>query len=364
MIVCTVGHVDLDPRLHHRVPVLFAYKLGWFPVQGWGDSFWRTCFVYASLPILIGARRQHRARPAAVPHVRARRDQPGLRAHGAREGRVREPHHVDPRAAQRVDPDHHDVMAELPGAADRRVPDRALLLDPGHRPRGDPRGRAQRFPGDQGDHRLRRVRDDGHQPARRPDVQGGRSARAAQMRRSMATDMPRSATDRRTRRDIRTPSRPACGCSPGGACAPTASAWSSLAIVAAFIVMMILSGTGLIAATGTAKWASTTRRRRSSAPTRAARRRDAADASGAGGHRVQVDDRRSARRRHREARGGKGEAAPAAGAPACRRGKVRRSARRRHGGHPRRQGRRRRGQAARSARRRCRSAATSGAATC
>jgi len=33
---------------------VFAYKLGWFPVQGWGDSFWENLFVYASLPILIG----------------------------------------------------------------------------------------------------------------------------------------------------------------------------------------------------------------------------------------------------------------------------------------------------------------------
>jgi peptide/nickel transport system permease protein len=33
---------------------VFAYKLGWFPVQGWGDGFIRNLFVYASLPILIG----------------------------------------------------------------------------------------------------------------------------------------------------------------------------------------------------------------------------------------------------------------------------------------------------------------------
>src|SRR5213079_1875272 len=31
----------------------FAYKLGWFPVQGWGDSFWQNLVVYASLPIFI-----------------------------------------------------------------------------------------------------------------------------------------------------------------------------------------------------------------------------------------------------------------------------------------------------------------------
>jgi peptide/nickel transport system permease protein len=32
---------------------VFAYKLGWFPVQGWGDSFWQNLVVYASLPIII-----------------------------------------------------------------------------------------------------------------------------------------------------------------------------------------------------------------------------------------------------------------------------------------------------------------------
>ena len=31
-----------------------AYKLGWFPVQGWGNNFWENLFVYSSLPILIG----------------------------------------------------------------------------------------------------------------------------------------------------------------------------------------------------------------------------------------------------------------------------------------------------------------------
>src|SRR5206468_3908926 len=32
----------------------FAYKLGWFPVQGWGDSLSENLFHYALLPILIG----------------------------------------------------------------------------------------------------------------------------------------------------------------------------------------------------------------------------------------------------------------------------------------------------------------------
>jgi peptide/nickel transport system permease protein len=34
---------------------LFGFQLGWFPVQGWSDSFWRNLFVYAPLPIMLAA---------------------------------------------------------------------------------------------------------------------------------------------------------------------------------------------------------------------------------------------------------------------------------------------------------------------
>lgn len=33
----------------------FGFRLGWFPVQGWSDSFWRNLFVYAPLPIMLAA---------------------------------------------------------------------------------------------------------------------------------------------------------------------------------------------------------------------------------------------------------------------------------------------------------------------
>jgi peptide/nickel transport system permease protein len=33
---------------------VFAYRLGWFPVQGWSDSLWTNLTTYAALPILIG----------------------------------------------------------------------------------------------------------------------------------------------------------------------------------------------------------------------------------------------------------------------------------------------------------------------
>jgi len=32
---------------------LFAFRLGWFPVQGWSDSFWTNLTTYAPLPILV-----------------------------------------------------------------------------------------------------------------------------------------------------------------------------------------------------------------------------------------------------------------------------------------------------------------------
>src|SRR5438093_7214074 len=54
MIVCTVG-LSISILVYIIVfQYFFAYKLGWFPVQGWGNSFSENLFHYASLPILIG----------------------------------------------------------------------------------------------------------------------------------------------------------------------------------------------------------------------------------------------------------------------------------------------------------------------
>jgi len=53
MIACTVG-LSISILVYIIVfQYFFAYKLGWFPVQGWGDSFWENLWRYASLPILI-----------------------------------------------------------------------------------------------------------------------------------------------------------------------------------------------------------------------------------------------------------------------------------------------------------------------
>src|SRR5213592_3103086 len=53
MIVCTVG-LSISILVYIIVfQYFFAYKLGWFPVQGWGDSLSENLFHYALLPILI-----------------------------------------------------------------------------------------------------------------------------------------------------------------------------------------------------------------------------------------------------------------------------------------------------------------------
>jgi peptide/nickel transport system permease protein len=54
MIACTVG-LSISILVYIIVfQYVFAYKLGWFPVQGWGNSFLENLFVYSLLPILIG----------------------------------------------------------------------------------------------------------------------------------------------------------------------------------------------------------------------------------------------------------------------------------------------------------------------
>jgi peptide/nickel transport system permease protein len=54
MILCTVG-LSISILVYIIVfQYFFAYKLGWFPVQGWGDSFAENLLRYSTLPILIG----------------------------------------------------------------------------------------------------------------------------------------------------------------------------------------------------------------------------------------------------------------------------------------------------------------------
>ncbi|MFP5391915.1 MAG: ABC transporter permease [Gammaproteobacteria bacterium] len=54
MVACTVG-MSISILVYIIVfQYWLAYRLGWFPVQGWGDSLGENLLRYASLPILIG----------------------------------------------------------------------------------------------------------------------------------------------------------------------------------------------------------------------------------------------------------------------------------------------------------------------
>lgn len=54
MIACTVG-MSISILVYIIVfQYVLAYKLEWFPVQGWGDSLAENLFIYSRLPILIG----------------------------------------------------------------------------------------------------------------------------------------------------------------------------------------------------------------------------------------------------------------------------------------------------------------------
>jgi peptide/nickel transport system permease protein len=54
MIACTVGQ-SVSILVYIIVfQYVLAYQLGWFPVQGWGDSFAENLFKFSLLPILVG----------------------------------------------------------------------------------------------------------------------------------------------------------------------------------------------------------------------------------------------------------------------------------------------------------------------
>jgi peptide/nickel transport system permease protein len=53
MIVCTVA-MSISFLVYIIVfQWLFGFILGWFPVQGWSESFWKNLFNYAPLPIML-----------------------------------------------------------------------------------------------------------------------------------------------------------------------------------------------------------------------------------------------------------------------------------------------------------------------
>src|SRR3954464_9549764 len=53
MIVCTVA-MSVSFLVYIIVfQWLFGFILGWFPVQGWSESFWKNLTTYAPLPIML-----------------------------------------------------------------------------------------------------------------------------------------------------------------------------------------------------------------------------------------------------------------------------------------------------------------------
>jgi peptide/nickel transport system permease protein len=53
MITCTVA-MSISFLVYIIVfQWLFGFVLGWFPVQGWSENFWKNLFTYAPLPIML-----------------------------------------------------------------------------------------------------------------------------------------------------------------------------------------------------------------------------------------------------------------------------------------------------------------------
>ncbi len=54
MIGCTVGQ-SISILVYILVfQYVFAFQLGWFPVQGWGQDFWLNLFKFSMLPVVVG----------------------------------------------------------------------------------------------------------------------------------------------------------------------------------------------------------------------------------------------------------------------------------------------------------------------
>jgi peptide/nickel transport system permease protein len=53
MIICTVAMSISFLVYIIFFQWLFGFILGWFPVQGWSESFWKNLFTYAPLPIML-----------------------------------------------------------------------------------------------------------------------------------------------------------------------------------------------------------------------------------------------------------------------------------------------------------------------
>ena len=153
---------------------LFGFYLGWFPVQGWSDSFFTNLTYYAVLPVSLAVF------VSLAPQTRLYRsfflDEINqdyvrtARAKGVGENRVLFTHVL----RNAMIPVLTNVALAVAGRVHRLVPDRSVLLDPGAGARNPAGGQPQRLPGDSGGDDLSRGADDADQSDRRHSVQSGR----------------------------------------------------------------------------------------------------------------------------------------------------------------------------------------------
>ena len=69
MIGCTVGQSISILVYIIVLQYVLGYKLGWFPVQGWGQDFWQNLLRYSALAGHRRRRRLARARHTPLPHL-------------------------------------------------------------------------------------------------------------------------------------------------------------------------------------------------------------------------------------------------------------------------------------------------------
>ncbi|MDB5959442.1 MAG: peptide transporter permease, partial [Massilia sp.] len=132
MVACTVG-MSISILVYIGVfQYALAYRLGWFPVQGWGERLGENLLHYAALPILIGLA------VSIAPTLRLYRsfvlDEAGQDyVRTARQGLVGTAHPVGARVAQCRHSHHHPCDGQFAGLVDRRVFARTFFRHSRHR---------------------------------------------------------------------------------------------------------------------------------------------------------------------------------------------------------------------------------------
>ena len=145
MIVCTVAMSISFLVYIIFFQWLFGFILGWFPVQGWSESFWKNLFTYAPLPIMLAVA------VGLAPQLRLYRsffldeiNQDYVRT--ARAKGVPEKDDVEARAEERDDPDPHQHGISARRASWAPSCWRVFFSIPGWAARSSPRSNRSDFP--------------------------------------------------------------------------------------------------------------------------------------------------------------------------------------------------------------------------